>query len=44
MNPKRSTLRYSLFKFIKIKDKKRILKTVKEKKSLITYKGNFIGI
>ena len=32
MNPKRSTLRYSLFKSIKIKDKKRILKTVKEKK------------
>lgn len=31
MNPERSTLIYSLFKFIKVKDK-RILKTVKEKK------------
>lgn len=46
MNPERSTLIYSLFKFIKVKDK-RILKTVKEKKkkkNLITFKGNFIGI
>ena len=32
MNPERSTLRYSLFKFIKIKGKKRILKTAKGKK------------
>ena len=31
MNPERSTLIYTLFKFIKVKDK-RILKTVKGKK------------
>ena len=42
-NPERCTLIYTLFKFIKVKDK-RLLKTVKEKKTLITFKGNFIGI
>ena len=45
MNPERSTLIYSLFKFIKFKYNI-ILKTLneKKKKNLITFKGNFIGI
>ena len=38
MDPKRSTPRYTIIKWPKIKDKERILKAAREKKR-VTYKG-----
>ena len=38
LDPKRTTPRHTKIKMLKVKDKERILKVVKEKKS-VTYKG-----
>ena len=42
INPKRNTPRHMVIKFIKIKDKAKILKTTREKQQ-VTHKGTSIG-